>query len=358
MSADVSVNAFNVEQLQRDVDLSTFNTLGISAQCRYFLKVDTEDQLRDALRWAEQEFVSVLPLGGGSNIVLSDDYPGLVLQVGITGRSFKQMDDGRLLVTAGAGENWHDFVRWCLENRCYGLENLSLIPGSVGAAPIQNIGAYGVEIKDSFQSLCALDRHTGEMVTLDLAACAFGYRDSLFKGDALDRYVVTSVSFVLESSFSPSLGYGYLKAEVEAEAEKQGVEVDAAMVSDVICRIRSAKLPDPAVVGNAGSFFKNPVVGDGLYQSLQQEYSNLVAFPAGRAGGESRWKLAAGWLIDQCGFKGMATGSGAGVYEHQALVLVNRGQAKGQDILALASQIREEVKNRFRVDLEIEPRIY
>ena len=340
--------------LKHDVDLQPYNTLKLPARARFFAEVCDLEQLQETLAWAGHRKLDVMPLGGGSNVVLAGDYPGLVLVINLTGRSVieKSSDQEQILVRAGAGENWHEFVLWTLEQSCFGLENLSLIPGSVGAAPIQNIGAYGVEIKDVFHSLEAVNIVTGELVVFGADECRFGYRDSVFKGADRDCFVIVSVTFALSRRFTPYLGYGHLhKAVTEAAGDQV---VTGRLVSDVICQVRSAKLPDPDSLGNAGSFFKNPVVADAHYRRLLLEEPELVAFPA-VAG---YWKLAAGWLIDRCGFKGVKRSTGAGVYQHQALVLVNHGTAQGEDILNLAKDIQAAVWSRFGVDLEIEPRVY
>ena len=338
------------ESIQHNISLQPHNTLGLSVSARYFAEVSTLTKLREVVFWAQAEALPVLPLGGGSNIVLAGDYHGLVIQLALKERRIVKQGE-KLLVTAGAGENWHDFVQWTIQHGCFGLENLSLIPGSVGAAPIQNIGAYGVEIKDRFHSLVAMDIHTCELVTYTAEQCRFDYRDSVFKGADRNRFVIVSVTFVLDSHFVPQLDYGHLRNAVAAEAAEQ--PITAQLVSAVVCRTRSQKLPDPAVVGNAGSFFKNPLIDDAHHQKLLTEVPDLVAYPSG-----AQWKLAAGWLIERCGFKGVTRESGAGVYPLQALVLVNNGGATGSDILGLAKEIQEAVYQRFGVELEIEPQIY
>ena len=338
-------------KVDQNVDLKPYNTMGISCLARYLIRVTSEEQLREALLWAQFGNLPVCPLGEGSNVVFSGDYEGLVILIAIEGCQLEE-DGDRVLVKAGAGENWHGFVRWTLEQGLYGLENLSLIPGCVGAAPIQNIGAYGVEIKDLFHSLTAMNVRTGDVISLSAEDCQFGYRDSVFKRELRDQYVITFVAFSLSKSFESCLDYGHLQKEVLQEAG--GNPVSGLLVSDVVCRIRNAKLPLPEQLGSAGSFFKNPVVTDEHYRELLIAEPGVVAFPAG----DECWKLAAGWLIDQCGFKGVIRESGAGVYRHQALVLVNHGQATGKDILALAGDIQQSVQARFGVELEREPRVY
>ncbi len=341
--------------LQHNVPLQPLNTLALPATARYFTAVKTLTDLGQALLWAKAVGVDILPLGGGSNIVLAADFTGLVIQLQIAGRERLEQEGAKtdaVLVRAGAGENWHEFVLWTIEQDCFGLENLSLIPGSVGAAPIQNIGAYGVEIRDLFHSLDAINVHTGELVTFERADCGFGYRDSVFKGEARDRFIIVSVTFALSRKFASSLGYGQLHQAVLKAAD--GQRPTAALVSDVVCAIRSRKLPDPQVLGNAGSFFKNPLVTEADYRKLSEQEPGLLAYPAE----DGFWKLAAGWLIECCGFKGVTRASGVGVYREQALVLVNHGGATGRDVLALAEEIKVAVLARFAVELEIEPRIY
>ncbi|MCL6269798.1 UDP-N-acetylmuramate dehydrogenase [Sansalvadorimonas sp. 2012CJ34-2] len=340
--------------LKENIDLKSLNTMGLSVSARFFAEVHSLEELQAALQWARLQQVAVFPLGGGSNVVLAGDYDGLVILIRIIGRQVLKVNEesNQILVKTGAGENWHQLVRWTLQQNAYGLENLSLIPGCVGAAPIQNIGAYGVEIKDVFHSLEGLDIQTGQIVVMGAEECSFGYRDSVFKGECLDRFIITSVTFALSREFQPCLGYGHLQKEVLKAAGTDAVT--GRLVSDTICRIREEKLPDPEMVGNAGSFFKNPVINEQLYQELSSREPDLVAYPAG----EGLWKLAAGWLIDRCGFRGLAQDNGAGVYEHQALVLVNRGGASGRDILELAENIKQAVLERFQVELEMEPRTY
>ena len=340
--------------LQQNIELQPLNTMGLPGKARYFSKVSTSEELQKVLSWARaQNRMRIMALGGGSNIVLQGDFEGLVISVSIPGRKLvPDQASGKILVQAGAGENWHEFVRWTIQQGWCGLENLSLIPGNVGAAPIQNIGAYGVEIKDVFHSLEAVEIATGAVKRFSAEECAFGYRDSVFKGECRERFIISSVTFELSETFEPSLGYGQLQQNVLAAA--QGGDMTARLVSDTVCRIREQKLPDPAQVGNAGSFFKNPVIEADHYQNLLEQEPDLIAYPAGG----DMWKLAAGWLIDRCGFRGVTRDSGAGVYQHQALVLVNHGSASGKDILALAAEVKEKVRERFGVELEIEPRIY
>ncbi|MGI9281531.1 MAG: UDP-N-acetylmuramate dehydrogenase [Endozoicomonas sp.] len=336
-------------RMLENYSLEALNTFGFRVSARYFVEANSVEDLREAIRFAAEKQVPIVPLGGGSNLVLSGDQDALFVHVNIHGKKITSRNDDLVSITAGAGENWHEFVRWTLGEQAYGLENLSLIPGNVGAAPIQNIGAYGVEIKDYFHSLEALDLQSGALKTFTLEDCQFGYRDSVFKHSVRDRFIITSVTFSLAEKLSPKLDYGRLKQEVE---QRSGECSDAFTISESVCDIRMEKLPDPLVLGNAGSFFKNPVVDECLLRKLQTDYPDVVAYPF-----EGRWKLAAGWLIDRAGLKGFRQGA-VGTFNKQALVLVNHGGASPDDLLGLAHHIQNVVHNRFGVELEIEPRVY
>lgn len=333
--------------LQHEHSLRTLNTFGIDAKAAVYLRVDSVDVLR-AMR-ADPALISMrrLVLGGGSNLLLTRDFGGLVLHMTQLGIAITGEDEGHVFVTAQAGENWHGFVQWTLSHDLPGLENLSLIPGSVGASPIQNIGAYGSEMAEFFHALTAFDIETGELMTLDRSACAFGYRDSVFKHALRDRAVILEVTFALPKRWQPNLRYAELAAEVAANGIRTPTAQD---VSSAVVAIRQRKLPDPGKVGNAGSFFKNPVVPAGQREALLAAHPQLVSYPQP----DGSYKLAAGWLIDQCGWKGKSVGA-AGVHEKQALVLVNRGGATGSEVLRLAERIADDVMQRFGVRLEIEP---
>ncbi|MFD2366003.1 UDP-N-acetylmuramate dehydrogenase [Pseudoduganella sp. GCM10020061] len=331
--------------IQHSFSLRQLNTFGIDARARHYLRVESADDLRAVFADPALSAMPRLVLGGGSNLLLTGDYDGLVLHMCGAGREVLARDGDVTLVRAAAGEQWHRFVLWTLEQGLGGLENLSLIPGTVGAAPIQNIGAYGAEIKDSFHSLTAFDTATGQVRTLTGPECRFGYRDSIFKHAAGAGLIVLDVTFALPNDWQPNLRYAELARELE------GVQAPGPRaVSDAVIAIRSRKLPDPAVIGNAGSFFKNPVVQAGQCAALLEQFPTLVHYP--QADGTE--KLAAGWMIDQCGWKGKSLGN-AGVYEKQALVLVNRGGATGADVVALARAIQADVQARFGVLLEPEP---
>lgn len=330
--------------------LDSLNTLGLRANARYFVSVSSVDALRQALAFAKEKQLDVVPLGGGSNVVLNDPVNALVIAVNLQGREVVSQNDRHIRVQAGAGENWHEFVLWTLAQNACGLENLSLIPGNVGAAPIQNIGAYGVEIKDFFTALEAIDVTTGEQKVFSAQDCAFGYRDSVFKGKLRDQYIITSVTFDLDCQLTPRLKYGHLQRLLDERLN--GAEPTATDISQAVCDIRQQKLPDPKDLGNAGSFFKNPVVRAAKLDSLRQDYPEVVAYPAGE-----QWKLAAGWLIDKAGLRGIREGD-LGTYQQQALVLVNHGRATGKDVVEFSAMIQNRVMAKFGVELEREPRIY
>ncbi|MES2016144.1 MAG: UDP-N-acetylmuramate dehydrogenase [Pseudomonadota bacterium] len=330
-----------------DFPLQTLNTFGIAASAKAYLRLTEVAQL-DALR--ADPVLSTMPrllLGGGSNIVLTGDVDALVLHMAVAGREIAGVANGHTLVRCGGGENWHGFVQWTLAQGLGGLENMSLIPGTVGAAPIQNIGAYGTELKDVFHSLTAYDMASGETRTMLAGDCRFGYRDSIFKHADGANLVIVDVTFALAQAWQPNLRY----AELALAVKDAGLEApNAQQISDIVVAIRRRKLPDPAVVGNAGSFFKNPVVSGAQCAQL------LAAFPAlvHHAQPDGSEKLAAGWLIDQCGWKGKTMGA-AGVYPKQALVLVNNGGASGAEVVALARAIQADVAARYGVQLETEP---
>ncbi|RJG05575.1 UDP-N-acetylmuramate dehydrogenase [Noviherbaspirillum cavernae] len=333
--------------IQYDYSLRANNTFGIDAKAHAYLPVDSVEMLESVRRDASLRALPRMVLGGGSNIVLTRDFPGIVLHMCGKGIEVVGHDMNATHVRAAAGENWHGFVQWTLQNGLNGLENLSLIPGSVGAAPIQNIGAYGVEIKDCFHELTAFDLESGRTFTIDKAGCAFGYRDSIFKRQLHDRAVILDVTFALPKQWRPNLQYADVVQEIDARKIATPTARD---ISDAVIAIRTRKLPDPAVIGNAGSFFKNPIVSAAQRDALLERYPRMVSY----AQSDESCKLAAGWLIDQCGWKGRSLGR-AGVYEKQALVLVNRGGASGREVERLASAIQADVKAKFGVMLEPEP---
>jgi UDP-N-acetylmuramate dehydrogenase len=330
-----------------DQPLDSFNTFRIPARARHYLRVTGATELSAVRADPALAQLPRLVLGGGSNVLFTRDFDGLVLHMTGQGREVLGEQDGKILVRAQAGEGWHAFVRFTLEQGLGGLENLSLIPGTVGAAPIQNVGAYGVETKDVFHSLSAYDMVSGAIVTLDAAACRFGYRDSIFKHAAGRDLVVLDVTFALPLQWAPNLRYAELARAVEAAGPDA---CTAQGIGRIVEDIRRRKLADPGEIGNAGSFFKNPVVSQAHCAHLIASFPDLVH----HAQPDASEKLAAGWLIDQCGWKGKRLGR-AGVYAKQALVLVNHGGASGADVLALAHAIQSDVQARFGVLLEPEP---
>jgi UDP-N-acetylmuramate dehydrogenase len=338
-------------QVQHRASLREHNSLGLPATAATLIRITGDADVRRVLDHPELGTARKFVLGGGSNIVLTKDIDAVVLKVEVRGRRLVEETPTHWIVEAGAGEPWHDTVAWTLQQGWPGLENLALIPGSVGAAPVQNIGAYGVELKDRFDSLDAVDLITGRSVTLSAEACRFGYRDSVFKhtgfGGLAGKSLITRVRFALPKPWQPVLGY----LDIERRMADTGNRApDAHTLFDWVCAIRRHKLPDPAVVGNAGSFFKNPVVSPEQCRDIIGRDPEIVHYPMP----DGSVKLAAGWLIDACGWKGKSVGR-AGVYEKQALVLVNRGGASGAEVVTLARAIQESVYGRFGIRLEPEP---
>jgi len=337
--------------IQSHISLKPHNTFGMEVEAAHFCQLDDTAQLPALLASSAYQAGPVLWLGGGSNLLLTRDYPGLVIKVALGGIRLLEESADSVLVEAAAGENWHDFVRYSLQQGWYGLENLSLIPGTVGACPVQNIGAYGVEVKDRIaQVVCADLQANGKPLLLENADCHFAYRDSVFKQEAAGRLLVTAVRFQLSRQPQLKTGYGDIQQELEKRGIQQPTPLD---VSDVVMAIRASKLPDPAVLGNAGSFFKNPVIEQSQADALLQRFPALPHYPAG----PGRVKLAAGWLIEQAGLKGYRQGD-AGVHARQALVLVNHGLASGSQMWALARHVQETVRQRYGVELEAEPLVW
>ncbi len=328
--------------------LGNLNTFGIEAYARGYVEVSTEESLRELLSDNEILGGSHLILGQGSNILFTDDYEGTIIRMMIKGREIVARKEGKIFLKVMAGEVWDDLVAYCVAQGWGGLENLSLIPGQVGSSPIQNIGAYGTELETHVVSLEAFDKQKGKVTVFSHDDCQFSYRNSFFKSSGKDRFIITSVTFKLDEEPVINTRYG----SVAQELEKIGVSNPTISdVREVVCSIRRSKLPDPDVLGNAGSFFKNPVVSLKSYQDLKANYPELVAYPAGKD-----MKLAAGWLIDKAGWKGFRQGD-AGVHDKQALVLVNLGKATGREILKLAYAIRNSVEKKFGVTLEPEVNI-
>lgn len=343
-SCNTPVDLLNIQQ---NPNLKAFNTFGISARAKALVEIAEPDQLVELMR-DYQHLQPFLFLGGGSNLLFTKDFSGTVVLVRPKGKNLVSQQGTTALVTAGAGENWHEFVQWTLANAWYGLENLSLIPGNVGTAPMQNIGAYGVEMKDCFHSLTAYNLETLEAEEFTHASCDFGYRESFFKRQGKGKYVIWNVRFALSTSPHIKVEYGAIKEELAALHIAEPTPQD---VAQAVINIRRSKLPDPAVLGNSGSFFKNPVVPTHQADQLVARFPNLVHYPA-----KEGTKLAAGWLIEQAGWKGYRRGD-AGVHAKQALVLVNHGQATGPELWQLAQDIMQSVFEKFGVQLEPEVNI-
>ena len=331
--------------IKNNISLKTVNTFNISASSYYFAEITKNYQFDEILEWLTQYQQDLLLIGGGSNLLFTRDYQGLACLIKTKGKEKIAEDDDYYYIRAQAGENWHDFVRWTIQQGYAGLENLSLIPGTVGAAPMQNIGAYGVELADRFYSLNAIQISTGETKTFDKAACNFGYRHSFFK-ENLGEFIIQSVTFRLAKQPEWKINYAGVKQALA------GKTLSAKAISDAIIRIRQNKLPSPETIGNAGSFFKNPIVDNVTMQTLKAHYPDIPCYPQTN----QTFKTSAAWLIEQCRWKGKTLGK-AGVYPKHALVLTNLGGASGQEIWQLANAIMDSVEEKFAIRLEPEPRI-
>jgi UDP-N-acetylmuramate dehydrogenase len=323
--------------------LKHLNTFGIDAKARYFARFRSLEELEQLISVVKRD--PLLILGGGSNVLFSKDVHGYVLKNEVSGIDIVKEDEDHVYVKAGAGENWHQLVLFCLEHNLAGMENLALIPGNVGASPMQNIGAYGVEVRDVFEHLEAFSIHDRKTVTFSNSDCEFGYRESVFKNRYKNQFVITHVTFRLNKHPVYHTSYGALNDELE----KLGRPVNIQSIADAVINIRRSKLPDPAVIGNAGSFFKNPIVSSAVYDQLKIQYPSIPCYPQGG----NMVKLAAGWLIEQAGWKGYREGD-AGCHAKQALVLVNYGGASGIQIYQLSEKIRKSVMDKFGVELETE----
>lgn len=335
--------------IQKDISLKPYNTFGMDVIASHFAGFRSVEELRLILNLPEIKSLQLLILGGGSNLLLTKNFEGLVLKNELHGISILKTENEFAFVKSAAGEIWHNFVLFCIENNFGGVENLSLIPGSVGAAPMQNIGAYGIEIKDVFHELEAYEIATGKIRTFNLSECNFGYRESVFKRDLKDQYIITSVTFKLTKNPKLNTSYGAINDELQ----KQGIlNPTIKDVSNAVIAIRRSKLPDPKEIGNSGSFFKNPVVLKSHLEKLKETYSDIPSYPVD----ETHVKLAAGWLIEKAGWKGKTVGN-YGVHKNQALVLVNYGGAHGSDIFKLSEDILQSIKTQFGVELEREVNI-
>ena len=328
----------------RDYSLKEHNTFGIDAKCSRFLEYESVDEALKVAKILRNAATPYIIIGGGSNLLLTKDYEGIVVHSAMKGVAF-----GDRKMSCGSGETWDDMVALAIRHRLYGMENLSLIPGDVGASAVQNIGAYGAEAKDLILSVDAVEIASGKVVTIAGADCGYGYRESKFKHEWKDRYLITSVTYVLKRTFESRLDYGNIRAELE----RKGIERPTAQqVRDTIIEIREAKLPDPKVTGNAGSFFMNPIVSREKYESLAQQYEGMPHYEVDA----EHVKIPAGWMIDQCGWKGKSLGR-AGVHAKQALVLVNLGGASGAEIVTLCETIRADVKAKFGIEIKPEVNI-
>lgn len=330
-------------------NLQSLNTFGIEAYADFYTEIHSVNDFLELLKNEIYRNNEKLIIGGGSNLLFTKDFKGLVIRNVLKGIDIVHEDEKTVTVKAMAGENWHSFVVWCIDKNFCGLENLSLIPGCVGASPMQNIGAYGVEIKEVFHELEAYHMVTGEKKVFSKEDCHFGYRESVFKHGYKNQYLIASVSYTLQKKSSVNISYGAISSELEAEGIKSPTIKD---VSNAVIRIRQSKLPDPAETGNAGSFFKNPEIAAEQYTQLKEQFPNMVAYPLA----DGRVKLAAGWLIEQAGLKGHEH-NGAAVHTKQALVLVNKNKATGQAVFELSGYVLQKVFDKFGVRLEREVNI-
>ncbi|MDH6250842.1 UDP-N-acetylmuramate dehydrogenase [Chryseobacterium sp. H1D6B] len=336
--------------MHENFSLKPYNTFGVDAEARYFTEANDVEQLKSAVNFAKSESLNLLFLGGGSNLLFTQHFDGLAVKINFKGISEEVLNENSVLVTAKAGENWHEFVMYCLEKNYGGLENLSLIPGNVGTSPMQNIGAYGTEIKDVFASCTVLNLETLEVETFNLEKCRFGYRDSIFKQEGKGKYVILEVKFKLtRKDHSIKTEYG----AIQAELDKSGIQNPTIQdVSKAVINIRQSKLPDPKITGNAGSFFKNPTIPLAQFEDLKLKFENIQGYPNG-----NQVKVPAGWLIEQCGWKGKRIGNAAS-HQLQSLVIINAtGKATGKEIFDFSAEIINSVKEKFGIELEREVNI-
>jgi UDP-N-acetylmuramate dehydrogenase len=330
-------------------NLKPYNTFGIEAFCDYFVEINSIDEFQELLQHETYINNEKLIIGGGSNLLFTKDFRGIVIKNNLKGKEIVWENEEAAIVKIGAGENWHELVMWCIEKGLCGIENLSLIPGCVGASPMQNIGAYGVEIKELFYELEAYDLRDGTLHKFNKEDCNFGYRESVFKHEHKNKFLITSVSYRLKKKASLNVSYGAIGAELQAAGITEPTTRD---VSDAVIRIRKSKLPDPAETGNAGSFFKNPEISAKKHSELKNEFPEIVAY----ALPNGNYKLAAGWLIEQCGLKGYEH-NGAAVHVKQALVLINKNNCTGKDVYELSGYVMQKVFDKFGVTLEREVNI-
>lgn len=335
--------------IQQNISLKPYNTFGIEAKAKEFVVINSLEELSILCAAFNLSERKILILGGGSNVLLTQDFDGMVIKINIKGIEIIKETNEHVWVKAMAGEVWHEFVMYCIDKNLAGLENLSLIPGCVGAAPMQNIGAYGAEIKNTFESLDAIEIETAEIKTFSNVACKFGYRESIFKNEAKNKYIIASVTFKLNKNPNFNTSYG----AIQQTLEKQGIkELNVKVISDAVIAIRESKLPNPKELGNAGSFFKNPEIPQAQFESLKLQYPDIVGYPTQNG----NIKIAAGWLIEACGWKGKIVGN-TGSHKHQALVLVNYGNATGSEIVNLAMEIQKSVEAKFGITIQPEVNI-
>ena len=334
-------------EMNKNVSLKDLNTFGVNSSAKYLSHIRNLQDIEALFEWKSRNDCPNLLLGGGSNLLFKNDYDGLVAKVALMGKDIANEDDDAVYVSAAGGENWHEFVQWTIQQGFAGLENLSLIPGCVGAAPIQNIGAYGVEISNTFHSLQTVNLDNGDIQEFNKEQCQFGYRESFFKSQTLDKLLITSVTFRLPKKPEWHINYAGLREALAGEM------LSADVISKAVISERQKKLPDPSKLGNAGSFFKNPVLANADWEILKEKFEGLPGFPQAN---KDSVKTSAGWLIDQAGWKGHRAGD-AGVSDQHALVLVNHGQATGEQLWQVATDIMNSVEDKFGVRLEPEPRV-
>ncbi len=335
--------------VESSVDLKPFNTFGLEVSSEHLVRIPDLSVAREALRFAQDKKLPHMILGGGSNVLFKSPYQGVILKNELLERTILKEDEQHVWIRLGAGENWHQCVLWAIEHQWGGIENLSLIPGTVGAAPMQNIGAYGVELEQVFESLEAVEIATGQLHTFDRNQCDFGYRTSVFKTHLKDKFLISSVVLRLDKEHKFNVSYGAVEETLQ-QMQVQDLSIKA--ISQAVVKIRSSKLPDPQHIGNAGSFFKNPVISLHQFQELQVKHPEIPGYPVS----DSEIKVPAGWLIEKCGWKGKRRGA-IGVHDKQALVLVNFGSGKGSDIHQLALDIKASVQEQFNITIDPEVNI-
>ncbi len=336
-------------QIKKNYSLKHFNTFHIDVNARYFVELSNENEIKSFLLSQHNKNYPLLILGGGSNILFTRDFEGTVLKIKTKGIEIVNEDDNYVFIEAAAGELWDDFVKFCVNKNFAGLENLSLIPGNVGSSPVQNIGAYGVELKDVFFKLKAVEISTGNTHIFSKEECGFDYRNSIFKNELKNKYVILSVTFKLSKSPVFNTQYGTIEQELKIMGVKK---ISISNIREAVCRIRKSKLPDTSTLGNAGSFFRNPIIYNKKYNEIKKHFPEITAFKQK----DSTYKISAGWLIDQCGWKGKRAGN-TGVFKKHPLILVNYGNAKGFEVLNLAKEIQKSVFDKFGIELKTEVNI-